>query len=447
MKNPDRLIKRRLLAAPLTASIRPGPGCVRAVERELEELLGGLVTPGGVESGLEARQNEIVVAPIRYRSLLELTLRLTTAQDVSLVVGKASVHNRQGLETLLDRIDWRFYLRGGDGIFLRCDSRASALYHEGIIREAVGARFALMGVHTVKGPDAGEAGIVTVRLDHNRCTVQISLAGAPLWKRGYRASDYAPAPLREDLAQSAIRATFAAFGQLVPESPDPAEGSVSRPREAVFVPFSGSGTLFFEYLIARFRVAPFIFRECYAFERFPAGPPASVAWAKGKLLESLAARCSRAKPVIGRLVDRDPRAVTAAVENLRRFRSLLGAAGRRPEELPLEVETVRADLFTRPWRTFLPEEATRVFLPMNPPYGVRLAARSSEELYRRIGTATADLAAALPPGGLCGFVLCPTERSWQAFLGAAPRLEATTSHFSQGGLDIRLCSFRSRSAT
>jgi hypothetical protein len=42
---------------------------------------------------------------------------------------------------------------------------------------------------------------------------------------------------------------------------------------------------------------------------------------------------------------------------------------------------------------------------------------------------------------LLGFVLCPNEEVWSAFCRNLSHAEIETYHFTQGGLDIRVCQF------
>ncbi|HUX19738.1 MAG TPA: hypothetical protein VMW69_00775, partial [Spirochaetia bacterium] len=266
------------------------------------------------------------------------------------------------------------------------------------------------------------------------------LVGEPIWKRGYRAELSTTAPLREDLAQSAIRMALAG---------DPAQ---TAPR-SLFVPFAGSGTLLFEYLIAFFGIPPFVFRERYAFERFACGVPPSVGWVRRKLSEELAGRLKGERRLCAGLVDNDPAAIESVRENLRRFTGAVAStaiAEPQLEGVPLDLDLVCADVFSEAWSNWLrgrlstgAQGTEGLFLPLNPPYGIRLPTGSTEELYGRIGEACRLLSESLRPRRLSGFVLCPTESSWGRFMRGGAGLTFETSHLTHGGIDIRLCRFRS----
>jgi hypothetical protein len=115
--------------------------------------------------------------------------------------------------------------------------------------------------------------------------------------------------------------------------------------------------------------------------------------------------------------------------------------------LPVSIEWRMEDALSTPWAKHFPQAPPRLFIALNPPYGKRIAVGSTEELFRRIGERCEELvrdpriSASTGPEGVRGCILCPSESSWEAFSAATPGLSKTTSHFSQGGIDVRLCVF------
>lgn len=432
--NLERQVKRRLLSRSQQALVYPAPGCMHALEAEIDELLGRLHTPTVRRPSTKSLQESVVVRGADYRTLLELTLRLVTAQDIGVRIAEGPVHNREELLALLDSIRWELYLAAGSETTVRIQSHASTLYHKRLIGECITERLEKLGVPVTRASSDDSRSRLHLRIVRDLASLELSLAGAPLWQRGYRGELNAAAPLREDLAQSAIRVA-------VRDAPS-AAGRSATP-STLLVPFAGSGTLLFEYLILRYAIPPFVFRNAYAFERFACGVPPSVGWVKRKLLEELAANLTGGQRLTARLVDRSRAAAETTEANRREFARRVSIAGGPLAGLPLDLEYRTEDVFARPWRTYLSHGVSSVFLPLNPPYGRRLATRSTDELFRKIGGACAELARGLPRGGLIGFVLCPSESSWLGFRDAASGLETRTSHLSHGGLDIRLCRFNS----
>jgi len=80
-------------------------------------------------------------------------------------------------------------------------------------------------------------------------------------------------------------------------------------------------------------------------------------------------------------------------------------------------------------------------LMLNPPYGIRLAKHADAvNLYEKIAKKINDISL-LSDNHLLGFILCPSEETWSVFCKFLPHAKSVTYHFTQGGLDIRVCQF------
>jgi len=455
--NTERYVRQHVYGAPHRATVAVAGGLLPVVEEELRELAAGMVTPGRPGFEIAQREGRVELTGVDYRVLVELTLRLKTAHDLLVEIARGKASGRLELEALLRGVPWEAYLPQGGRVEVRADSTGSRLYHEGLIEECAAAALADAGMVAANRSDVESDFLLTVRLESNRARVELSVAGAPLWRRGYRASFDATAPLREDLAQAAIRSAlaFAAGGE---------EAGSRIVFDALLIPFSGSGTLLFESLMALFEIAPCLFGRAYAFERYAFGAPPSAVWLKERLAKALGERLASTERLRAVLIDSHAGAIKAARANLACFERLLRPAG----ALPLHCVFRESDVFAAPWATHLPSASASLFVPLNPPYGRRLAVGSVDRLYQRIGESlerlAADLAVTAAPregdGGevgrgrgvafeqahgsprrISGFVLCPTEGAWRRFQNATPAFRKRTVHFGQGGLDIRLCLF------
>lgn len=234
---------------------------------------------------------------------------------------------------------------------------------------------------------AGGASLA-VRVDGERATVSVDAAGAPLYKRGWRARVGA-APLRETLAAGLLR--WAGW-----------DGD--RP---LLDPMCGSGTIAIEAALLAAGRAPGLGRA-FAFERLPGHDAARTA----RLRDALAARARPVREPI-HASDRNAGALRLAQKNA-------AAAG--------VADAIR----------FAREDAARVAPPpgpglcaVNPPYGVRLEEAAAD--------AWRALAALFPR--LAGWdvaVLAP-ERGLERLLPGAPVAEARVRN---GGLACRALRFR-----
>ncbi|WP_455381522.1 hypothetical protein [Salinispira pacifica] len=467
---PARTVKRRIYAPPQRAVAGAGPGFTQETETELRLLLDGRITPSHFNPTITASHGNIYIRSIDYRSLLEVVLRSSCATDIGMIVGRGTALGEKELASLLGTVEWRLFFppSGPCRVRIRAEARASRLFHTGLLGDALAEALASVGgAEVAQGEEADH--LITLRNSHNRVQVILSLCGAPLWQRGYRSSLSAVAPLREDLAQAAIRRSLRWAGAL-PPSPRAAGSGF----DSILVPFSGTGTLAFESIIAMCDVPPFLFRSGfdgetaagYAFERFAFGIPPSVTWLKRQLLERLRDRFAVQSPTQICMVDSYDPACESARENWRHFSERLSAAitsvgaGDRNTEgpsLPFDTTVLHEDSLLHEWIHYLPVGAERVFIPLNPPYGRRVRSTESASLYQRIGRRLEQLVSRPRPAAaavqsaparsrrlhVTGLILCPEEAAWRAFMRAAPSFSFDTSHFMQGGLDIRLCLFRS----
>jgi putative N6-adenine-specific DNA methylase len=223
-----------------------------------------------------------------------------------------------------------------------------------------------------------------VRADGGRATISVDAAGAPLFRRGWRARVGA-APLRESIAAGLLLA--AGFDGDVP----------------FLDPMCGSGTLAIEAALVAARRAPGLGRS-FAFEALPGHDAARTARVRARL-----AALARPVPVPIHASDRNAGALRLAAKNA-------AAAG-----------IADAIAFARADAAAAPAPAGPGLLAVNPPYGVRLDAELQAS-WRALGA----LLARLP--GWRAAVLAPA-RGGEALLGLLPgRAAEAPRRISNGGL-------------
>ncbi len=316
---PERTVKRHIYAPAHRAVAGSGPGFTQETETELRILLDGRITPSRLNPTIAASHGRISIRSVDYRSLIELVLRSTCATDIGMVVGNGTAQSEKELRAVISAVEWRLFFEQGLGarVKVRAEAKASRLYHTGILKDTMSE--ILVGIGSVESPDDENADQeVTLRLTNNRLQIVLSLSGGRLWRRGYRSSLSAVAPLREDLAQAAIRRSLR-FADMLPTFSE----TSSTGFDTILVPFAGSGTLAFESIIALCGVPPFVFRNNshsaassgYAFERFAFGVPPSVAWLKRRLRSRVRDRFSKMETIRVHLIDSYAPACEASTAN------------------------------------------------------------------------------------------------------------------------------------
>ena len=85
-----------------------------------------------------------------------------------------------------------------------------------------------------------------------------------------------------------------------------------------------------------------------------------------------------------------------------------------------------------------------IFIPINPPYGIRLGNTSDTLMqYKQIARQVNTLSglAKKRSNHVVGFILCPSEETWSGFCKTLTKATIDTYHLTQGGLDIRVAQF------
>lgn len=476
----ERQIKRKVHAPTHRAVVRCGPGFVEDAAAEISRIIASshIAVAQDREGNDRARnagrarvrrlRHDVALQRVDFRTLIEITQRALLPADILLSLVRAVAHSQATLDASLETVDWLLYLPAGASVEVSATSRMSALYHEGLLCDRLGASIERAGLarapdgrrdrppengrdRAANGtPSAKETRRFRVHLEvfHDRLEVLLSLCGEPAWKRGYRFTGGAVAPLREDLAQGCVRRALDYARETGPFDP-----------AALFVPFCGTGTLLFESLIALFDIPEFAFGKAIAVDHLACAIPQTSSWIRKKEAERVVHALKGAPTVRAVAIDSDPNAVHATQKNAGQFFSAL-VRHVAPVGESVNLETRCEDVFRKPWGelTGSGRPGTTIFVPLNPPYGRRVSADAVRPatVYEKTGEEIAALVRSERFDRIGGFVLCPDAQTWGAFLrgagdrkgnGAgrdgAPTVETRTSHFTQGGMDIRLCAFRS----
>lgn len=277
-------------------------------------------------------------------------LHLRTASRVLLLLDRFAAPDADALYAGVSKLPLERFL-GPDGTFaIQARSKSSALSHDHFVeqrtKDAVADLFRKKHGRRpsvdLSAPDLR----LHVRLLRDRATVSADTSGEPLFKRGWRRYS-GRASLKETLAAGVILA------------------SGWDRRAPLLDPFCGSGTLLVEAALLAANAAPGLFREEFAFARWPGHDGA------GFRAMREAARAAVRFP--GKLTiagsDSDPKAVAGAKENL--------AAAGFGEEVRVERGDFGSIETKRGWNAFV---------VTNPPYGERVGdERHLIPVYERLG--------------------------------------------------------------
>ena len=314
--------------------------CPKGLESLLADELSGL-------GGQSVRQTVAGVSvegdlSFAYRSCLWSRL----ANKVLLALGQRPAASGDELYRSIASIDWSRHLKPQGTLWIEVSGTNPGLRHSQyaaqVIKDAIVDQLrtpsGLRPSISRERPDL----VVNVRLQRDKASVNLDLAGESLHKRGYRQQSVT-APLKENLAAALL--LRAGWLEVVVEGGH------------LLDPMCGSGTLLTEAAMLVADIAPGIWRQEFAFERWLQHQPEL--WQQLKVEAENRREIGLAKqyPEI-RGYDADPRAVAASKANAM-------AAGL--DEL-IWVMQKPLNEFTRPTHG----DFTKGLLITNPPYGERL---------------------------------------------------------------------------
>jgi 23S rRNA G2445 N2-methylase RlmL len=409
----------QFLAKPQRFIVEPAPGWADVTLDEVREILTAPVQAYKFKPEANLEGSDIVVSGCDFRQAMELVMRVTTAHDVLWVAGSKRVSARSDWSLLVESSGILEFLPAGQGIQLSVRVTHPVAGTEKEVKDTLKALMTKGGL-TVEPKALQGAQAVFIDSQKNRTRLCVSMGGRPLYQRGYKKSlSGAVAPLAEHHAAAAFRWVIREFG-------DDVVTSMREGHTGLVVPFAGTGTLGFEALSQVLNAAPALTREAYGFEYWSFVPRATITTIRKRLRAAMVS--GRAPVVFG---DLNGDVVGMVRENGLSYQELTGAK--------LDITAFENDFLADPGE--LCRDLDGVFLPLNPPYGLRLAKKSGgAPIYAKLGPVIGDLG---KRHTLHGYVLCPDEASWSGVLKSLKKgFESRTRHFSHGGLDIRCVAFR-----
>ncbi len=390
-----------ITSKPQTLELFAAPGCLPEAKLEAEAIAASPWKPLKFQPSLEVQKGFVRVQNASWDFACELVARAATLHDLRLVFPKSRVHGWNDLPRVLGRFPWGALLPDSANLEFRVEAFAGVMPHAGRIQKIAEELFTAHGFRL-----SGHQPPIRIHLTSSGDDLRVGVSlGHELHKRGWRASTGTLAPLREDLAAAALWRL---------KSFEPRLLEVTQ----VAVPFAGSGTLGIEawHVLG---LPPVIWGAERSWQRLCSPEAKTLGWWQKRI-----SRAAQNKLPELMFVESD------AVQ----FAELEGNMARVAQTIQSQVTLHHADAFQQ---SFLSKDGL-VLLPLHPPYGLRLSSDNPEALYAKLGKAVQTWSLETQ---LIGFCLCPSESTWRVFRAGLGNLRLETSHFTQGGLDVRLCCF------
>lgn len=423
----ERQLKKHLYTKPQSAIAIYPAGFGETALNEINEIINHPWFPQKHQGQISLLKNEIRIDKIHCFALVELMLRTQCLTDLRLIIHESKAFGKSIFAKKCGEIAWDFYINKSMAIKIKVDSIASKAFHESSLKVILSNILQDKAKEIVSGDNTNEDTCIYIELVKNKLKISISFAGSPLYKRGYRSTISHNAPLREDIAAACIKQAFTFAHTFEPQFiPD-----------TVVIPFSGSGTFAFETLLHTFQLAPALLNRAYAFQKMPLFRKEHFQYLIKKARENV----KQSEPTCSlkiTCIDQSDQANQSFRANLKQFNEIL--SGYQSSQITLH----ESNFFDLNITTIVPEHSGNLFIPLNPPYGIRLGKnRDSVLLYKKIASRLNEIISysKAHQTRLLGFILCPDEETWSAFCKHLTAPNIMTYHCTQGGLDIRVCQF------
>lgn len=413
--NRERRIKKHVLAGKHSVELIAQPGFQDATFAEFKKYIG--------EKRTDVDKTHIAVEDVSFDEVLKLVYLLKTVDDIWL---KLAQFRFKGLLPLAAQLDLSLVPISFDFSTTQIEFKVEIIkshFQEKkdlvkSLTEYFRAKAELEKEETADAKKTKKTVVVQVRLFRDVFSLFVPLANDPLYKRGFRTTTQVDAPLKETIASCAIQ-TFLNAHPLAPTI------------DTLFVPFGGSGTFLFEYWLYKLDL-PNHTNHQLQLENLAFYPKAKCDHLKKKSLES------KTDVVLTSVYcDSSEKAALAFQKNLTLFeKSFIAAA-----PLTKQTSALGDDFFNLNFSAF--KKSKHIFMPLNPPYGLRLQKQSVEKFYADIGKQIVKIKNDHPMAVISGVVFCASEATWKQLLSALKPFKTSTQHFMQGGLDIRMVQFTS----
>lgn len=424
----EKKIKKHIYGKLQSILITFPPGLSETALAEVQTILNEpwFAKPFAGECTLSG--NQIYIQKIQMVTAIELLLRAQCITDIRLIIFAGHASGKKLFEKKCREIPWNYYIHSAMALKIKVTSIASRAFHETALKQILAEILSEQQAHLVSGEDANETTCIYADLYKDRLTVSISLAGTPLYKRGYRGTLRASAPLREDAAACCLQEVLRYSGN----TPD-----------TVIIPFSGTGTFAFEFLQYQRQLSTALLGRDYALQSMPLFKPNHFHF----LIKQAQKKClSMATSPTIICIDNHPDANQALLDNIKQFNHAITIH----DIEPITVIQKNEDFFAMDFDPLRKDQHLgHVLLPLNPPYGIRLGkSNHTVNLYQQIAIKINEFATNHTLQTISGFILCPSESSWSIFCKTLLYTKMETYHFTQGGLDIRVCQwFYDKSST
>lgn len=289
MDKQQQKIKKRWAARPHSLEVLPAPGFTRETLAELNSILDLPIYREGKYNPImqESKEGTIYIDQIDLRLIPDLLYRVACARHIYLKVFEGHVGSYKEFQSSLEKIKWKDILSPHCQIRVRADSINSKLYHEKLLKQKLDSYLKTLVPSCDLKPCLSTekmSNLILIRIvqRRNRLSVWVSLNGQPMYRRGYRNLSADAAKVKAPLGEHFAAALFHWYDSIRRVLSVKASSNT-----LTYVPFAGSGTLAFEYLVWREKIMPSCGARIFSAETMPFFPKATGDFVKRELSKHL----------------------------------------------------------------------------------------------------------------------------------------------------------------
>ena len=444
-----RATKKQFYAAGQQLIAHPAAGLAGEAFIELSRLISHPVYSQGKFSPQVTLADGLVeINSIDLRQIPEIVWQTALCRDIELVLFKGHVGSFGEFLRAIKKLDWLQFFHAGATVSVRCEALHSRLYHETKLSNALEDQLKSLGFKAASKKESD----YSIRLYQYKNTLQValSLAGKPLFKRGYRHHLSSNAPLAEHIAASLIHFHLNGLSDRIGQ----VDTSIDR-LSGIYVPFAGSGTFGFEGISQLLGLLPSLGQRRFAFETMPLFPDKTLSFVKKKLLQrqgnlsilnpSGLLGLSLSQGLSISFLEKDQQTFNGLCADVAQFERIFSGL-QEHDNFELHIKKQLGDFFATSSALGLNQtESGHVLALINPPYGIRLKHRfqSSASFYHRIASRLTQLLETCT--SMSGLILLASD---EAFYGFSAGIKAykggslgRSLSFNQGGRHIRAVEF------
>ncbi|AKH76648.1 hypothetical protein RBB68_12155 [Leptospira interrogans] len=383
-------------------------GSVNETERIARKVVSESYLPKTQIPFLKIQHGKILLENANFRQALELLVRIPWVRDFRLNLGMFPFKKSFTFEGFENALRKSNILPEEWGLRFRSQVKGQNQWNSGNLQTLWESSIPLSS--RIKTTE------LSALLVENEIILNLSLSGEPLNQRGNFIPLSKSAPIREDLARFIIQKMHHIL-------PDP---------DGIFVPFAGTGTFVREAVDSILGIGFTHYTRNYLFQDMEEFPNTTWDFLKKKILKNSLE--NQIRVWWNELEDEIFEYSKNRINLYQDFLNNLGFSGsfRFIQDKGDFFHFSAEDIWNASGR------CERVWMLLNPPYGLRLERGSSIGFYKKLGERLKHWWGL--PCELSGLILCPDEDCWSVLIRNMG-VKTDTIHVTHGGLDLRVVYF------